>query len=210
MAKVKRSAAFVMAVITLLCICACKGRPSGDTGDPTQSPAEAVSTELTEAQRERVLVLAAAFRRFGEYDLTEGLTLTRIEEMVNCMYCSMLGESEVEGYGRVTKDEADSMLKSVFGSDTIELGLRTKYDASKDQEFYFMNDYYYIRRIEEDHEYKIASTAPVTDDNGEVIGVRVLVEAFKDGKGDVTIALEVANNSAGELCVKRCVLYDWA
>ena len=213
MSIAKRLAALAVAAVMLFCLAACKGgSPQGDKeGTETALPSDnALAAELTAAQQERAKLLAAAFMRFGEYDITEGVTISRIEEMINCMYCTILDESEVEGFGRVTIEEADDMLRSVFGSDTLELVLRTKYDASEEQDYYSMNDYYYVRRIAEVYDYEITSVSPIADEDGAVIGVKVMVDAKSNGIDNVTIALDLADNSEGELCVKRCELFNWS
>lgn len=199
MRNLLRKAALLTALLTLL-FCACAKKPGGDPADPTASPeGPAIKDD------ERVKTLAAAFRLYGEVEKTAGIPLNDIERFVYCMYTSSLDECELKGYGRIEGAKADEMLKAVFGVDPGGI-LRAEYDPAKQQEYFYLNNYYYVLRSENaGTEYRVLSSEDLIDAKEQVRGVAVTVGVFENGELESEIYLELLFCENEEwLTIQKC------
>ncbi|MBO4562528.1 MAG: hypothetical protein J5772_02830 [Clostridia bacterium] len=200
MKLVSRLCAALLAVLTLLCLASCKARKP--------SPAEPEKTEasgLTASQEARVRELAAAFRLFGDCDAAKGIAIAACERMVYCFYTSALEASDVEGYGRVSVDDANAMLSSIFRGLDFKGIMRTKYDPNADQELFALNDYYYVKRTDGTaFAYEIASVSDLKDEDGNTYGVRVGVDITENGETYGSMELDLVPDENAVYSVVKC------
>lgn len=199
----KRLAALLLAALMLASVCACAKR--GNEGEPSPEPTKAGYVEPDAAGEARIIELAAALERFGGIDPEFGVTVNDMEYMVYCWYCDKLEECETPGFGKVSHDEADSMLRSVFGNDDVKIILRTNFDPIKDQNYYSLNGYYYVRIEEPLHEYSLFKTEPLKSEEGEVIGTKATVDALTGGERILSVILELGTGSDGQYYARSCL-----
>lgn len=203
---IKKALAGLLAALMLLGVCACGKR--GNNADPTPAPTKAPYTDPDAADEARILELAAAFERFGEIDPEEGVTVNGMEYMIYCWYCDKLVECETADFGKVPFGEADKMVCSVFGSDDIKLVLRTKFDPTEDQNYYALNDHYYVRIAEPEYEYRISKVEPLENEDGAVVGTKATVDALSGGEVIISIVMGLGRNSEGQYFVRSCSFFQ--
>ena len=163
---------------------------------------------LTDAQTERIKELAEAFYEFGPFDMDAGIDISKIERFIWCMYAHKLDESAFSGYGRVALDETDEMIDSVFKGIKIHDKIRTKYDITKDQELFLLNDYYYVKLPDTSApEAKIVSAEPLTDDGGNIIGVIAKAEVTCGGN-KCLLTMKLYNSDVKEYYAGSCSAED--
>ena len=93
---------------------------------------------------------------------------------------------------------AERELKEVFGVDPSGL-LRTQYDPSKEQEFFYLNNYYYVRRTEEaGASYKVLSREDLIDAKENVRGVAVKVAVMENNELESEVCMELLFAGEGE------------
>ena len=195
-----------LSAVLLLCMafalifaCACTGAG--------QKPAETEAPEggLTQQQEERILRLAKAFDVFGPFDMEySGLELSTGERMVYCYYTGLLDEAELEGYGRVTIEEAENTLAGVFKGMELPEFIRTKYDPSKDQKAFALNGYYYIRlepKVGMQYTIKSAEAVEIKD---SPVTMRARVEVACRGEVEKQLLLELIPNEEWVYSAYKC------
>ena len=197
MKLIKRILAAALAAVMLLILfgCAQKDKP----GD---------ALVLTEAQKQRICTLAGAFLKFGPCDMKNGMQVTGFERIIYCLYTNKLGESEAEGYGKVTVEETDEAVDSVFKGIKILDIFRTKYDVNKEQELYRVGDYYYVRLSNEDVSCDIRSAEQLTDEKGRTTGVKASVAVSVNGVPTAVVTLEMPFEEKYEFSVTSCSITE--
>ena len=165
-----RVSAVIMILVFAFCAFGCAGGRNGKTDE---------RFGLSEAQYAELMRLSCAFRVFGEYDLTLGVELDKLEYMVFCYYSPQLTETDEGGFGTVPAEEADDMLDRVFGIKMMDV-LRRSYDSEQEQTYYYKNGAYKVMRTDDSaYAYRITSLEKTADSGGEKYTVNVLV--LKDG-----------------------------
>ena len=216
-AALRRLCALALIVAAVFCLCACKG--SGAGPEPTESeinPATELPASLdgtvtpTEAQTERILRLAAAFRQFGDY--SEGtLTFSKLEHIIFCMYTDSeeLEECHREGFGKLSKEKADDALKGVFGNIEIYDVMRRGYDSGEEQTYYFADDVYYIMRTDNSaYSYSLVSVKEYEDENGRTCHAAI-VSVLKNGKNEMDIIFSLIPDDVYVYRVSACDISLW-
>lgn len=199
MRKALRITALILALVSIAALCGCHKE------ETPVKPEKGEKTALTEEQTARAVEIARAFDLFGECDIEKGLELRRVEYMVYCMYTGTLAESGVEGYGMVDKDEADDMLAKLFKGFEPKSMIRTKYDASKDQDYYLSEGRYFVRLTDTSgYEFKVTEAHELVDQKGARLGDVVLVSVIKDGAADKTIKLELIDSDTAVYSIRKC------
>lgn len=208
--------AFICILFASLSFAGCNGNESPDSTEapgvtesavPTQSPAPSMidaSLVFDEAQRERLLWLARGFQRFGEYD-SEEVYLGDLDRIVYCMYTDVLVESSVGGYGLLSVKDADAMITETFGLSNIATTLRTHFSSTEEQEFFFLDDTYYIGLSNnEGYVYSFVNAAETE------MGYLARINVQRDGEDvmNILFTLAKAQNPLGFI-VSKCVLELW-
>ncbi len=189
------------ALLALLCACGAQ-----TDADPTPAPNSADGI-LTSDQQTIVLRLASAFRMFGTYDVDIGTTnLMEQEFFIFCYYTDHLAECEVDGFGRVPISDADRLLNDTFGPYEITDLLRTKFDPSKEQTYYTLDDNYYVL-ITDGSAYDFEIKSAETTERG----VSVIVTVYKDGAGecDITLVLDSNEDTSWGYVVRSATIKMW-
>ncbi|MBQ5487573.1 MAG: hypothetical protein IIT70_01790 [Clostridia bacterium] len=132
--SIKRTAAKVLALVLAAAIIvscfACTHKDPGEKADG-----------LTDEQIESIKQIAEAFFECGvEVDSESALPVTQMEAFVYYLYNDEL-TADASGFGSVPVDESDARIHSYFGFKPV---LRTHKNNS-DQDFYYKNNYYYVR-----------------------------------------------------------------
>lgn len=194
------SAAALLFALCCLLITGCGKRADGGP-DNTEGK---LGAELTEAQRERVLELAAAFRQFGDYDSASGVEFKRMEDIVFCMFSDKITETEPAGFGTVSAEEADEAIRGVFGNVEVLDVMRRKYDANEDQTYYFKNGEYHLMITDNSaYTYRIESA-----EYNEAGNLAANVLVLREGENQLTLALELMPNGES-FRVKSCKVHMW-
>lgn len=204
----KRLAALLIAALMLVFACACADKKE-EPAAATPEPAKPVSTDPDEADMARIMALAAAFDRFGGFTAEEGVPVSSMEYMIYCWYCDKLEECETAGFGKVPFDEADRLVCSVFGNDEIKLVIRTKFDPVKEQDYYALNGYYYVRITQPEHEYRFGKSELIRDEEGAVTGLNANVDVLEGGSLTYSVGMVLGRGSDGEYCVKSCIFSQY-
>lgn len=198
---IKRMLLMVLAALTALALFGC-AKPNAD-GDPQQTEAA-----LTEEQTARIEFLAEAFARFGPCDMKNGLTLSWMERIIPCVWAGRLEECELEGFCKVTLEEADATVDSVFKGMEIPDYTRKKYDASQDQEYFLLNGYYYMK-LAKPLTARIDSVKPFEDAETGAERVRATVSVFEEGELMTVVTMELAPDAESCYSVVRTELNDY-
>ena len=211
---VLRAVCAVLAVCFLaLSLCACGKKPGSSEIQPaTELPADMDGTvNPTDAQSERILELAAAFRQFGSYG-EESLTFSKLEHIVFCMFTDSpeLESSDREGFGKVPQDKADSAIKGVFGDIEIKDVMRRKYDPAEDQTYYYSNGYYYLMRTDNSaYTYDLKSVKAYTGDDGKLYHAAV-VTVSRSGKAEMDLVFSLVPDNEYVYRVSACDISMWS
>ncbi len=194
--------AAVMSVLFVFCLAGCDGRRGNEAVQPT----EAQTDGLTEAQRERILELAAAFRQYGEFSNTGNTEFARLEYILFCLFSDKLDECEVKGFGKLSSESADEAICGVFGDIKIMDVMRRKYDADADQTYYFRNGSYYIMRTDNSaYTYTIKSVREKTDDKGVLLTeAEVLVQ--RSGAEELVLTLTLVPDEGAVYRMSACTV----
>lgn len=220
-----RGSALIIALVMLCGLTACSGEgkapsvteapsvsgapavtdaPEG-TGRPDTAPVPAdEETELDPEQEERVKKLAAAFSLFGDCDVMTGVDMKRIESMVYCYYTFAGTEDpDVPGYCRVPKEEADSLVETVFRGVKLMDAIRVKYDPGREQDYYYSNGSYFVRAAAYSPDPRIISVRELLDAKGAKTGLRAIV-LVSGGEGfSNEIRLDLIPEENGEFSLTR-------
>ena len=199
--SIRYSALLIALLTALVFICAC-GHENADP-EPTHEPSSIATDKdgnvlLTDAQEERVRELASAFYRFGPCKMKEGVSVSRLEYIIFCLYCEDLEPSETEGFGCITKEDADKAVDSVFSGVKIPDLVRAKYDPDKEQDYYLLDDKYYIRLTDDrtaDIEIRRCEKRTDEETGSEALVVEVHVTTVKGGEGDLRLELAPSNEN---------------
>lgn len=203
----KRLAALLLAALMLAALFSFAGCKKGNgKSDPTAAPEKTAAPTLPpvdDAAAERIMLLAEAFARFGEYDAKEGFKLTECERMLTCLYRSRLQESDIPGYGRLGFDEADKALQSALGIKDLKVILRTGKNG-EGQEIFAENGEYYILLKEPEYRPELLSKQPVLDEEGNEIGLSAVVKVYnKQDLAEFTMTLLLGVGEDGEFFVRK-------
>ncbi len=156
--------------------------------------------ELTQNQKKAVFDAAEAFAEaHDEEDLDlETMQISEFEKFIYYLYNDELTAGE-NGYGKVTAEDADARLQSLFGTKTLR---HTPKRPGMIQDFYCEDDNYFVRVKEKYAECKLGG-AEWTDD-----GLARIVVSAETVKG-VTVSFEfTAELRDGELTIRNCKRYD--
>lgn len=200
--KLLRITALIVSLLAVLQLCACSGGNEGDeptvtepaeTEQVTAAPRdEAGDANLTEAQEARIKKLAAAFFRFGPCNMKEGVPVSQLERIIYCMCCDDIAPCELDGYGRISIEEADALVSSVFKDVSIPDLFRTKYDAAAEQELFLLNDHYYIRITDDPVvSTEMISCRDLAESDGRVTGIVAEVRVLTQNGGGAVVKLEL-------------------
>ena len=200
----RKTTAALLAAIMLLCAWTLACGPRQNNGE------EPEELKLTEAQKERILELAQAFSLYGPVDVEEGFPITRLEYLIPCFWSCKLEGSEVEGYGRISIEEADASIDGMLPGAKIPELVRTAYDPSLDQDYYVRDGYYYIRLTDASKvDCELESWSFITDEAGENTGVRATVKVSENGKPRAGVTLVLPFSEAYEFSVSECTISEY-
>ena len=205
MRKAFRTAAFALALIFAAALCGCHKEKE------QVKPEKGGETVLSEEQNARAAELGRAFSLFGECDIDKGLELRRVEYMIYCMYTGTLGPTDVEGYGMISREEADEMLRELFNGFDPKSIVRTKYDAEEDQALYLSGDRYFVKLSDlSAYEYKVTASNELVDRNGERLGDVVTVSVINGGTPEMALRLELIDSAEAVYSIRKCTVeyYD--
>lgn len=203
-------AALLMLAVSL---CACGKKPNGGEITPaTELPADMDGTVIpTEEQRDRILALAAAFRQFGEY--SEGsLTFAKLEHMVFCMFTDSdeLADCDRAGFGRISSEAADKMLRGVFGDMEIMDVMRRKYDPDEDQTYYFSGGSYYVVRTDNsDYGYELKGVKAYKGEDGRTYHAAI-VTVSRGGQTEMDLVFSLIPDAEHIYRVSACDISMWS
>lgn len=200
----------VCALVCAFALCAltaaaCKKQGGGSGGPAEETQAAEQGDGLTSEQRARILELAAAFRQFGEYDRSEGVTFDKLEYIVFCMFADKVKESEPEGFGSVSAEEADRAIQGVFGNITIMDVMRREYDEEAEQTYYFKDGEYKVM-ITDNSAYTYSIVSAETAEDGKVTAQ---VEVKRGGADELTLTLTLQPNGEYVYRVEKCAVNMW-
>lgn len=223
MRPAKRTIAILLAILTLITLCAC-GKKNGteDVNDPakdtvkdsarptiapeeTEQPTEDPAIyELTDERRERIDELAEAFALYGEFNTSNGLSLRRLADMAFALYSLKLEESEIAGYGKVSAAEARSEIAKLFGFKELTM-MFPKQNDDEEQDYYLDGDTLYIRLTDpEDVKVSVRSVEKLPKGSSGLSAFRAMAEVDVKGEDPCVLVLEFAPGENGGLIATRC------
>ena len=192
----------ILSITLLLCMAflfACAKEPAKQ--DETE-------TGFSEKQLARICELAELFSKFGPCDIEEGIQLTKIERLIPCHWADRLEEAELEGYGKVTVEEADAFVDSVLKGIKLTDLVRTKYDPTKDQECFVLNGHYYIKLSGKKLSGKVISAETLEIVDGDTKPVRAVVDVYEGDVFSTRVTMRLRPDGAESYYILACELGD--
>lgn len=197
-----RAAALVLCAVFALSAMGCGKSGNNDNGDKSGE-----RFGLNETQYANLTRLASAFRVFGEYDPSQGVTFEKMEYIVFCYFSAYIEESSPAGFGTVSAEEADAAIQRIFGKLTIMDVMRRKYDADGDQTYYFKNGSYKVMITDDSaFTYRITSLDKSGED-GEVT-YKAVIDVLRDNSRQLQLNFELRPDG-DDFYVKKCTVNMW-
>ena len=198
-----RAAAALLCAVFMLSAMGCGAK----NGDNDNSGGEENCFGLSETQYANLTRLASAFRVFGEYDPSLGVTFEKMEYMVFCYFSAYIEESSPAGFGAVSAEEADAAIQRIFGKLNIMDVMRRKYDADEDQTYYFTHGSYKVM-ITDDSAYTYRITSLDKSEEDGAVTYRAVIDVLRSDSRQLQLNFELIPDG-DDFCVKKCTVNMW-